>query len=101
MLGYDNYLGPNADTVSTIIVWLQLINTLIMKLPLAEHRNYADYITSEGNQVQSSSHWTTFWDRLRKRYDSSLQVRIMHFCFEQTDISRKNYTPLKNPLSSI
>ena len=76
---------------------LQLINTLVMKLPLAEHRNYADYITSEGNQVQSSSKWTTFWDWLRRRYDSSLQVRIMHLCFDQTDIARKACTQQMTP----
>ena len=39
----------------------QLIKKLVMKLPFTDQRLYADHITSEGTNTDSTSRWNGFW----------------------------------------
>ena len=57
-----------------------LMNQLVMKLPLADQRQYNQYTASNEYTLDASSRWEKFWKFMERIHKSAVHSSLMHMC---------------------
>ena len=70
----------NLDALQYLKDDFALMSKLVMKLPVADQRQYTQYITSATVKADDSSRWDKFWTWLDRVHESAVQASLMHLC---------------------
>ena len=70
----------NLDALQYLKDDFALMSKLVMKLPVADQRQYTQYITSASVKADVSSRWDKFWTWLDRVHESAVQASLMYLC---------------------
>ena len=70
----------NLEAVQSLHDDFSLMSKLVLKLPVADQRQYTQYVTSPIVKATPGSRWDKFWGWMQQLNDAAVQASLMHMC---------------------